>query len=70
MVASMLKTPRRIFHRTTADSTATDGSLAAQPAPEPAVTDPARHPAMRGLNVSPVHGRHCICNRCAPRRAA
>lgn len=24
----------------------------------------ARRPMM-GLNVSPVHGRHCICNRCA-----
>lgn len=24
----------------------------------------ARHPAMRGLDVSPVHGRHCICGRC------
>ncbi len=24
-----------------------------------------RHPAMAGLNVSPVHGRHCICERCA-----
>jgi hypothetical protein len=23
-----------------------------------------RHPAMRGLDVSPVHGRHCICGRC------
>ncbi len=25
---------------------------------------PERHPAMSGLNVSPVHGRHCICHRC------
>lgn len=23
-----------------------------------------RHPAMAGLNVPPVHGRHCICERC------
>ncbi len=23
-----------------------------------------RHPAMRGIDVSPVHGRHCICARC------
>jgi hypothetical protein len=23
-----------------------------------------RHPAMSGLDVSPVHGRHCICHRC------
>jgi hypothetical protein len=23
-----------------------------------------RHPAMAGLNVPPVHGRHCICHRC------
>jgi hypothetical protein len=24
-----------------------------------------RHPAMSGINVSPVHGRHCICDRCS-----
>jgi hypothetical protein len=23
-----------------------------------------RHPAMSGIDVSPVHGRHCICDRC------
>ena len=23
-----------------------------------------RHPAMRGIDVSPVHGRHCNCSRC------
>jgi hypothetical protein len=28
---------------------------------------PHRHPAMIGLNISPVHGHHCICDRCAPR---
>jgi hypothetical protein len=22
------------------------------------------HPAMNGIDVSPVHGRHCICDRC------
>jgi hypothetical protein len=27
---------------------------------------PQRHPAMSGLDVSPVHGRHCICDRCTP----
>jgi hypothetical protein len=21
---------------------------------------------MSGLDVSPVHGRHCICERCSP----
>jgi hypothetical protein len=31
-----------------------------------AVPADRRHPAMSGLNVSPVHGRHCICNRCTP----
>jgi hypothetical protein len=37
----------------------------------PLVADPAaheaarhRHPAMAGLDISPVHGRHCICERC------
>jgi hypothetical protein len=24
-----------------------------------------RHPAMSGLDVPPVHGWHCICDRCA-----
>jgi hypothetical protein len=24
------------------------------------------HPAMAGLQVSPVHGWHCACGRCAP----
>ncbi|HWK16184.1 MAG TPA: hypothetical protein VNR66_01910 [Solirubrobacteraceae bacterium] len=23
-----------------------------------------RHPAMAGINCSPVHGRHCICGQC------
>jgi hypothetical protein len=23
-----------------------------------------RHPAMSGLEVSPVHGHYCICDRC------
>jgi hypothetical protein len=23
-----------------------------------------RHPAMSGIDVSPVHGWHCICDRC------
>jgi hypothetical protein len=27
-----------------------------------------RHPAMAGINVSPVHGHHCICSRCQPRQ--
>jgi hypothetical protein len=26
---------------------------------------PSCHPAMRGIAVSPVHGWHCICDRCA-----
>lgn len=29
-----------------------------------------RHPAMSGLDVSPVHGRHCICERCSPDQLA
>lgn len=31
-------------------------------APHAAVAQ--RHPAMRGLDVPPVHGQHCICSRC------
>jgi hypothetical protein len=26
--------------------------------------DAHRHPAMQGIKVSPVHGHHCICDRC------
>ncbi len=37
---------------------APDGPRAVAKAPE------RRHPAMRGLDVSPVHGRHCNCRRC------
>jgi hypothetical protein len=25
-----------------------------------------RHPAMQGIDVPPVHGHHCICDRCTP----
>lgn len=27
-------------------------------------SEPHRHPAMSGLDISPVHGRHCICHGC------
>ena len=37
---------------------APDGARAVAKEPE------HRHPAMRGLDVSPVHGRHCNCTRC------
>jgi hypothetical protein len=31
----------------------------------PALSDTHhRHPAMIGIEVSPVHGWHCICDRC------
>jgi hypothetical protein len=39
------------------------GSVASRPAGLGEVRH--RHPAMAGLNVSPVHGWHCICDRCA-----
>lgn len=41
----------------------TDGAVAARRADcEPHPSEPtALHPAMTGLNVSPIHGRHCIC---------
>jgi hypothetical protein len=34
--------------------------------PKPTAQDTSNHchPAMVGIQVSPVHGRHCICNRC------
>jgi hypothetical protein len=27
-------------------------------------SQPERHPAMARIDVSPVHGRHCDCDRC------
>ncbi len=27
-------------------------------------SEPQRHQTMSGLDVSPVHGRHCICHGC------
>ncbi|HET9074708.1 MAG TPA: hypothetical protein VFN48_09030 [Solirubrobacteraceae bacterium] len=52
---------RQLFRRS---STAprTSGPAAKVGPSQPATE---RHPAMRGLDVSPVHGRHCICGRCA-----
>jgi hypothetical protein len=45
--------------------------MSARPAETANAAQEDRHPAMRGLNVSPVHGRHCICDRCtADHRAA
>jgi hypothetical protein len=35
---------------------AADGRARIEPHP--------RHPAMSGLEVSPVHGYYCICDRC------
>jgi len=32
--------------------------------------DPQRMVLVQELYVDPVHGRHCICTRCAQRRAA
>jgi hypothetical protein len=36
-----------------------------QPLPN-ATASTTRHPAMAGIDVPPVHGRHCICQRCTP----
>jgi hypothetical protein len=59
MFASVQQYARRLSHRAPASPSA---DVAARPV-EPNGT---RHPAMRGIDVSPVHGRHCICDRCGP----
>jgi hypothetical protein len=65
----MFPAHRHLFHREPAapakEPAAADGTKA-QPRP----IEHPRHPAMRGLNVSPVHGHHCICDRCGHDRAA
>jgi hypothetical protein len=64
----MFQKSRHLFHRR---DTSVEPRVAASRRAEglaPASED--RHPAMRGLNVSPVHGRHCICNRCSPDKRA
>jgi hypothetical protein len=64
----MFHSPRHFFNRTAAPAPASD---ATPPTPTADTASTMRlHPAMRGLNVSPVHGRHCICNRCSGDRAA
>ncbi|WP_249012353.1 hypothetical protein [Conexibacter sp. DBS9H8] len=53
--------PRQLFTRT--HSARVSVSTPASKAQE-AARGPERHPAMRGIAVSPVHGHHCICGRC------
>jgi hypothetical protein len=62
----MFQASRQLFHRTsTSTSTPTPtGGTASQSKAEDAKARADRHPAMRGLDVSPVHGHHCICGRC------
>jgi hypothetical protein len=66
-VIEMFAPPKHLFHRAPATPASTPSA-----AEDPPVTDVTshRHPAMRGLNVPPVHGRHCICDRCSSSRAA
>jgi hypothetical protein len=60
----MFQMPRHLFQR---QNDPAQQAVAMPSGPgEPVSTDQDRHPAMRGLNVSPVHGRHCICDRCSP----
>jgi hypothetical protein len=53
--------PRQLFHR---PSSAVKNAAPPQGKADDASRRPERHPAMRGLQVSPVHGHHCICGRC------
>jgi hypothetical protein len=63
-VIVMFQAPRQLFHRSSSTTaTPTSGSNSRGKAGD-AQVHADRHPAMRGLNVSPVHGRHCICGRC------
>jgi hypothetical protein len=65
----MFEKSRQLFHRNNV-SAKPAGAMPNRPS-ETASRSDERHPAMRGLNVSPVHGRHCICDRCsADHRAA
>jgi hypothetical protein len=65
----MFHSARRLLHLAPAAPVSPAGETTGRPAA--GATDYThRHPAMRGLNVPPVHGRHCICNRCNVGRAA
>jgi hypothetical protein len=65
----MFEKSRQLFHRNNV-SAQPAGAMPSRPSETTSRSD-ERHPAMRGLNVSPVHGRHCICDRCsADNRAA
>lgn len=69
-VCAMFQMSRHLFHRQSSPAQP-HVAIPGRPAEDVNRVSEARHPAMRGLNVSPVHGRHCICDRCgADRRAA
>ena len=63
-VTEMFASQRHILRRTAAPTETPSAPDAARPVAD--LSTAHRHPAMRGLNVSPVHGRHCICGRCSP----
>jgi hypothetical protein len=65
----MFSTPRHIFHRASAAS-GQPLSVVQSRLTDEMNSAAHRHPAMRGLDISPVHGRHCICDRCSLHRAA
>jgi hypothetical protein len=70
MVQSMFQATRHLFHRNPTSSLQRAATAQTRPAAKPGMTDSDRHPAMRGLSISPVHGHHCICDRCSQQRAA
>lgn len=68
MVHSMFQAKRNLFQRNPTRPLPSDPAQThAAKTPE---HDAARHPAMRCLSVPPVHGHHCICDRCTQHRAA
>jgi hypothetical protein len=66
----MFQTSRSPFHRPHLHLLHHAGPVAEAPRPTVSRVSAmsARHPAMRGLDISPVHGRHCICGRCEQMR--
>ena len=65
----MFQASRQLFHRSQT-STSTTGDVDVPSDAEDAPRGIDRHPAMRGIKVSPVHGRHCICQRCEQHKNA
>jgi hypothetical protein len=67
MVSIMFHTPRKSLRRDQATKSGPGGETRSR---RRSGKDGARAEAQRETFVDPVHGRHCICTRCAQHRAA